>query len=83
MTIDVKLLAELLDALGEYGNGVTIRQVYRGYRKGGFGSSEVYKKDGWEIGWIDANGGDEIAFEDDLNVAMANALEHIQTEWGD
>lgn len=81
MSIDVTRLERLLATLGEYGQGITIRYVYAGGRNGGFESEDVYDQDGWEIGCMDANGGEELSLDIDINAALDKAAFVIQSEW--
>ena len=82
MTVDVARLARLLAVLGLYGYGITIRYVHKGQRSGGLGSDETYEADGWEVGRLNGNGGDELALDPDLNTALDLALK-ITSHWGD
>lgn len=66
-------LAELIAALGESGRGVTIRPVEPGGRMADAGAAH-YAFEGWEVGWITAAGGDELAVGRTIEEAVDAAL---------
>lgn len=82
MTVSVVRLERILAVLDTYGYGITIRHVHKGQRSSGLGSDETYAADGWEIGWLNSNGGDELALDPDLNTALKLALD-ATSHWDD
>jgi hypothetical protein len=73
--VDVGPIEELIELLAAGGRGVTISPVREGQPMGGWGSSETYAFDGWEVGWMTAGGGGEIAVGRTIAEAVAAALE--------
>ena len=68
---------ELIAVLGESGRGVTIRPVDKDSRMSGGGSDFQYAFEGWEVGWITATGGEELAVGRTIEEAVNAALEAV------
>ncbi len=71
-------LAALIEALARSGRGVTIRPVEPGSHMGGHSSAHRYAFEGWEVGWITAAGGDELAVGRTIDEAVTAALAALE-----
>jgi hypothetical protein len=73
-------LGELIEVLGRSGRGVSIRPIEPGSRMSGTSADHQYAFEGWEVGWITAVGGDELAvgrtIEEAVDAALAAALDN-------
>jgi len=76
--IQLGRLQELIERLSESGRGVTIRPVEPGSRMGGPNSGHTYTFEGWEVGWITATGGDELAVGSTVEDAVNSALQALE-----
>jgi hypothetical protein len=56
-----RLVRDLLMEMHDRGSGIYIMPVREGMRAGGFGSEKAYGVDGWVVGELTANGGDDLA----------------------
>jgi hypothetical protein len=72
-------LGELIEKMAEDGTGVTVMPIRKGMRAGGFGSDEVYASDGWEVGYLNPNGGGDLARAATLPDAVEQAFFEIGT----
>lgn len=68
---------ELIEILGQSGRGVTIRPIEQNSRMSGAGSDFQYAFEGWEVGWITAAGGEELAVGRTIEEAVNAALEAV------
>jgi hypothetical protein len=71
-------LEELIERLSETGRGVTIRPIEPGAHMGGADATLRYAFEGWEVGWITAVGGDELAVGDTIESAVNSALDALE-----
>jgi hypothetical protein len=71
-------LEELIERLAQTGRGVTIRPVEPGSHMGGDDATLRYAFEGWEVGWITAVGGDELAVGDTIESAVNSALDALE-----
>jgi|GEM_PF-5976316 hypothetical protein len=71
-------IGELIDILGESGRGVTIRPVGEGSRMSGLGAGHRYAFTGWEVGWITAVGGEELAVGRTIAEAVDAAVDALR-----
>jgi hypothetical protein len=72
--MDVGPLVELVERLAADGVGLTLMPVEKGTPMGGWGSTDVYAFDGWEVGYITPGSGGELAVGETLAEAVAAAL---------
>jgi hypothetical protein len=77
--IQLGRLQELIERLSESGRGVTIRPVEPGSRMSGTNSGHQYSFEGWEVGWITATGGDELAVGSTVEDAVNSALQALDS----
>ena len=68
-------LDELIERLAADGEGVVLMPVRKGTPMRGLGSQEVYRFDGWEVGYVTPGGGGELAVEPTIPEAVEAALE--------
>jgi hypothetical protein len=68
---------ELIEILGQSGRGVTIRPIEQDSRMSGVSSDFQYAFEGWEVGWITAAGGEELAVGRTIEEAVNAALEAV------
>ena len=76
--IQLGRLQELIERLSESGRGVTIRPVEPGSRMSGT-TGHRYAFEGWEVGWITATGGDELAVGSTVEDAVNSALQALES----
>ena len=72
-------LDELIERLAKSGRGVTIRPIEPGSRMSGTSAGYEYAFEGWEVGWITAAGGDELAVGQTVEEAVNGALQALET----
>jgi hypothetical protein len=60
--------------LHDRGVGLTLRPVQAGMRAGGIGSDDTFALDGWEVGYMDGNGGGNITVAPSLDQALQTAI---------
>jgi hypothetical protein len=72
--VELGRLAEVIELLEEEGHGVTVMPVAAGMRAGGFGSEDAYLIDGWAVGVINPNGGDDLAVASTIAEAVERAI---------
>jgi hypothetical protein len=75
--LDVGRIDELIERLAADGAGVTVMPVTEGTLMGGVGSQHTYAFDGWEVGYITAGGGGELAVGKTVSEAVAAALDNL------
>jgi len=72
--VELGRLPDLIDLLASTGHGVSLMPVRKGQRRGGFGSDLYHESDGWEVGMIDPNGGEDISVGPTIAEAVDLAL---------
>jgi hypothetical protein len=75
--LDVGRIGELIERLAADGAGVTITPVKEGDLMGGLGSQHTYAFDGWEVGYITASGGGELAVGKTVAEAVEAAIDNL------
>jgi hypothetical protein len=71
-------IGELIEILGRSGRGITIRPIEQGSHMSGIGSNFHYAFAGWEVGWITADGGEELAVGRTIEEAVNAAVEALE-----
>ena len=78
--MDLGRLSELVERLSADGAGVTLMPVQKGTPMGGYGTPYVYEFDGWEVGYITAGSGGELAVGRTVTEAVDAALATYDSE---
>ena len=65
-----------MERLAAYGEGVVLMPVREGTPMRGLGSPEVYRSDGWKVGYVTPGGGCELTVEP----TIAEAVEAARVE---
>jgi hypothetical protein len=78
--VEIGRLDELIERLAADGAGMTVMPVSKGTPMGGFGTQHFYEFDGWEVGYITAGGGGELAVGRTIAEAVDAALATYDTD---
>lgn len=71
---------DLIERLAADGVGVSAMPVRKGTPMGGFGTEHFYEFDGWEVGYISAGSGGELAVGETLAEAVEAAHAVLDAE---